>query len=82
MNNFDKMKQALIEQINGMTVDEYYDFISVPEEQNDFKPGFVSEKAIFSCKECRNKFGDCHEYDDKSEICLARYREYALMEDG
>lgn len=82
MKNIDRMKLALIEQINGMTADEYYDFISVPEEQNDFKPGFISEKAIFSCKECREKFGNCKEYDDKSEVCLERYRKYALMEEG
>lgn len=65
-----------------MTVDEYYNFTCLPQEQNDFEPGFIDKNAVFPCEDCRGKFGDCLDSNKGADICLERYREYALMEEN
>ena len=75
MNNLDKLKNALIENIKNMNPEKFYELMNILEESNKEIPGLITENALFSCRQCRQKYGEC-EQENNTKICFNRFKMY------
>ena len=79
MNNLDKMKQSICDQIQEMDAVTFYEFISEFEElmeHGDCSIILLSE--VLTCEKCKELYGSCNnEPDDK---CTNRFKRYCEQE--
>lgn len=74
MNNLEYMKQTITNQISAMTADEFYDFVFLLSEHPADSDSYnLDLSKIFSCKDCKDTYGQC---PDKSFLCIDRFKQY------
>lgn len=78
MKNLEKLKIALIEQIEKMSASEFEELTDVLQDQASGE-SFLDTSVLFSCDDCRKFFGDCNETHD-TRVCSERFEQYALTE--
>ena len=76
MTNLEKMKNILIEQINGMDASEFEKLLGLfdgiyPDEGLDS----LDLSGIFDCAACKKEYGTC--YEDDEDRCSRRFAEFA-----
>lgn len=82
MNNFEKMKRNISDQILGMNVTEFYEFVNFIENQyqysKDSKKPFLDLSEIFTCKKCKKMY-ECDPNGDELD-CKNRFIHYCSQE--
>lgn len=80
MNNLDKMKESICNQIKEMDAEKFYIFLR--EYEIDDEVGVnecFSLESILTCDKCRKLYGSsCNETDDKP--CFERFKHYCEQE--
>lgn len=80
MNNLEKMKEELVKRIQDMDCNE---FEGLKDELLESEVIIDSERFLFTCDKCREKYGECKsEYKDNisAEDCLERFERYCMEE--
>ncbi len=75
MQNIDRMKLVLIDQITNMTVDQCKRLNDILCEEYDFNPESVNKAVIFTCDDCKKLYGKCIE-SEQTEECDERFIRY------
>ena len=78
MKNLEKLKIALIDQIEKMSASEFEELMDVLQDQTSSE-SFLDTSVLFSCDDCRKFFGDCNETHGTG-VCSERFEQYALTE--
>ena len=72
MNNLQKMKEVLCNEIMEMSAEEFYWFISETELK---EYDFFSMEGVLTCPQCNDLYGNsCSESD--TPPCLERFKDY------
>lgn len=84
MTNFDKMKQDLIDIINNMKVEEFYD---LKDDIGTYLVGNVYggkciklPESILTCAKCKKKYGGKCGDDASDGMCLKHFIDYCNEE--
>lgn len=80
MNNLEKMKQSLCEQIQNMDVEQFYDFTCKLEELDDHpaEKSLLSMTNVLTCVRCREVYGNCDELSEEDK-CIGRFKNHCAQ---
>lgn len=79
MNNLEKMKQDVISQIEKMDAKTFEKFTELLKGNYNTSTKVIDLSGIFQCKDCRKKYGDCPDLEDK---CSERFEQYAMIDNS
>lgn len=70
MKNLDKMKQAIISEIQKMNLEEFEEFMEFVLDKYDIS-------GLFKCSDCKRLYGECDEVNGRP-TCSDRFKHYAM----
>lgn len=81
MTNLERIKITLCNDINAMSVDKLFEFLS---EYDEDLGEYFSKEINFTCSKCSKTYGKCEANRNGAEVnyetCKSRFRTYCSME--
>lgn len=84
MNNLEKMKKYLCDQIMNATAEEFKEIVDYLEEYKslkspDYRFSWIDIHDFFTCDKCRRMYG-CDTENDTCSTCIENFRKYCELE--
>lgn len=77
MTQLERMKKYVINQIEIMTPREFLKFTDMI--SGDFEvEKIINLSELFTCTDCKEKYGECYIEDTGLEECYQRYEKYCI----
>lgn len=78
MNNLEIMKQNVVSQIEKMNTKEFEKLMNILLECHEFNQEVLDISCLFTCDECRKKYGNC---SMEANECSSRFEKYAMSKE-